>query len=185
MVVAAAGNSPQDSRVLWPAAYPGVIAAAGVDQQGNHAAVSVTGPEVVLAAPAVDIVSTGLNGGYRSGTGTSDATAIIAGAAALVRAKYPDLTAEQVVHRLTATATDKGPPGRDNEYGYGVLNIVKALTADLPPPATTAPPTRPAPPPEAAPAPDPALPPAGLLAAGGAALGLLTGAIIWRRRRAR
>jgi subtilisin family serine protease len=43
-----------------------------------------------------------------------------------VRAKYPDLSAAEVVHRLTATADDKGPPGRDDEYGYGVLNIVKA-----------------------------------------------------------
>jgi hypothetical protein len=38
-----------------------------------------------------------------------------------------------VIHRLTATATDKGPRGRDNEYGYGVINIVAALTADVPP----------------------------------------------------
>ena len=52
---------------------------------------------------------------------------------ALVRAKYPDLPADEVVHRLTATATDKGAPGRDNEYGYGVLNLVAALTADVPP----------------------------------------------------
>jgi hypothetical protein len=51
----------------------------------------------------------------------------------LVRAKYPNLSAAEVIHRLTATATDKGPPGRDNEYGYGVINIVAALTADVPP----------------------------------------------------
>ncbi len=67
------------------------------------------------------------------GTGTSGATAIIAGAAALVRAKYPDLSATEVIHRLTATADDKGPPGRDDEYGYGVVNLVRALTANVPP----------------------------------------------------
>jgi hypothetical protein len=50
-----------------------------------------------------------------------------------VRSKYPDLSAEEVVHRLTATATDKGAPGLDDEYGYGVLNLVGALTADVPP----------------------------------------------------
>ena len=71
--------------------------------------------------------------GYSRGTGTSDATAIIAGAAALVRSEFPDLSAEEVVHRLTATADDKGPPGRDPEYGYGIVNLVKALTADVPP----------------------------------------------------
>jgi subtilisin family serine protease len=121
-----------------------------VDQNGAHASVSVAGPQVVLAAPAVDIVSTGLQHSYRKANGTSDATAIIAGAAALVRAKFPDLSAAEVVHRLTATADDKGPPGRDDEYGYGVLNIVKALTADVPPlapgsPSTVAAPTTPPP----------------------------------------
>jgi subtilisin family serine protease len=72
-------------------------------------------------------------GKYAPGTGTSDATAIVSGAVALVRSKYPDLSAEEVVHRLTATATDKGAPGLDEEYGYGVLNLVGALTADVPP----------------------------------------------------
>jgi subtilisin family serine protease len=132
VVVAAAGNRPTDTKVVYPAAYPGVIAAAGVDKQGNHADVSVTGPQVTLAAPAVDIVSPRLNGKYSQNVGTSDATAIIAGAAALVRARYPNLSAAEVVHRLTATATDKGPPGRDDEYGYGIVNPVAALTADVP-----------------------------------------------------
>jgi uncharacterized membrane protein YdbT with pleckstrin-like domain len=63
----------------------------------------------------------------------------------LVRAKYPNLSATEVVHRLTATATDKGAPGRDSDYGFGELNLVAALTADVPPAtaqpsaATTAP----------------------------------------------
>ena len=57
----------------------------------------------------------------------------MAGAAALIRSKYPDLPAPEVAHRLTATAVDKGPPGRDDEYGYGVIDLVAALTADVPP----------------------------------------------------
>ncbi len=81
----------------------------------------------------MDIYSTSINGKYRKGTGTSDATAIVAGAAALVRSKYPHLPAAEVVHRLTATAVDKGPPGRDDQYGYGVIDLVAALTADVPP----------------------------------------------------
>lgn len=137
MVVAAAGNRPDDKKVIYPAAYPGVLAVGGVDRNGRHAEISVTGPEVVLAAPAVDIMTTGTraNGGngYHLGRGTSDATAIVAGAVALVRAKYPHLKAPEVIHRLTATATDKGAPGRDDQYGYGIVNIVKALTADVPP----------------------------------------------------
>jgi type VII secretion-associated serine protease mycosin len=143
VVVAGVGNRPDANRVKYPAAYPGVLAAGGVDRNGKHADIAVTGPEVVLAAPAVAITSTGRNGGYVEGTGTSDATAIIAGAAALVRAKYPSLSAVEVVHRLIATADDKGPPGRDEQYGFGVLNLVRALTADVPPlsPTPNAPPT--------------------------------------------
>jgi hypothetical protein len=53
--------------------------------------------------------------------------------AALVRAKYPQLSAPEVIHRLTATAIDKGPPGRDDQYGYGIVDPVAALTADVPP----------------------------------------------------
>jgi type VII secretion-associated serine protease mycosin len=133
VVVAGVGNKPESAGVGYPAAYDGVIAAAGVDRNGQHAEISVVGFPVVLAAPAVNIISTGPSNTYRQGTGTSDATAIIAGAAALVRSEYPRLSAKEVYHRLTATADDKGPPGRDIEYGYGVVNLVKALTADVPP----------------------------------------------------
>ena len=72
-------------------------------------------------------------GGYTEGVGTSDATAIVSGAAALIRSRYPKMPVVELVPRLTATATDKGPPGRDDQYGYGVLNLVAALTADVPP----------------------------------------------------
>jgi len=53
VVVAGAGNLPGQG-VDYPAAYPGVVAVAGVDQHGNHAEVSLTGPQVVLSAPAVN-----------------------------------------------------------------------------------------------------------------------------------
>ncbi|MFI7425702.1 type VII secretion-associated serine protease mycosin [Micromonospora sp. NPDC049836] len=133
VVVAGAGNTSNSSLVGYPASEPDVIAVGGIDRNGNHAAISVTGPQIDVVAPAVDVYSTSINGGYRVGTGTSDATAIVAGAAALIRSKYPDLPAEEVAHRLTATAIDKGPPGRDDEYGYGVIDLVAALTADVPP----------------------------------------------------
>jgi type VII secretion-associated serine protease mycosin len=133
VIVASVGNRPEATAVQFPAAYPGVVAVAGVDQNGNHADVSVTGPEVVLSAPAVDIVTPGRDLLYGSGAGTSAAAAIVAGVAALVRAKYPNLSAAEVVHRMTATAIDKGPPGRDDQYGYGIVNPVAALTADVPP----------------------------------------------------
>ncbi|MFG3709900.1 type VII secretion-associated serine protease mycosin [Micromonospora sp. NPDC047730] len=133
VIVAGSGNIPFDRTVAYPARESGVLAVGGIDQAGRHAAISATGPEIDVVAPAVDIYSTSIDGKYRKGTGTSGATAIVAGAAALIRSKYPYLPASEVVHRLTATAVDKGPPGRDDEYGYGVIDLVAALTADVPP----------------------------------------------------
>ncbi|MFC7548259.1 type VII secretion-associated serine protease mycosin [Plantactinospora sp. GCM10030261] len=133
VVVAAAGNRPNSTSVGFPASYEGVVAVGASDRNGNRASISVTGPQLALVAPGVDIYSTSRDGRYRRGTGTSDATAIVAGAAALVRSRFPDLSAAEVVHRLTATATDRGLPGRDPEYGYGELNLLAALTADVPP----------------------------------------------------
>jgi type VII secretion-associated serine protease mycosin len=180
VVVAAVGNLPNDTTVAFPARLPGVLAVGGVDKNGNHASISATGPEVALSAPAVDILSTDAYRKYRTGTGTSDATAIVAGAAALVRAKYPNLRAPEVIHRLTATATDKGPPGRDPQYGYGIVNLVAALTANVPP-ATTAPPAAAGSnPPQAATTKNVSA--AGLLIAVGAAIALTVVVVLIRRR---
>ncbi|WBB57412.1 type VII secretion-associated serine protease mycosin [Verrucosispora sp. WMMD573] len=133
VIVAAAGNQPRNSDVPYPAASDDVIAVGGIDRRGSIAEISTIGSSVDIAAPAVDIFSTSIRSRYRKGTGTSGAAAIVAGAAALVRAKYPYLPADEVAHRLTATAIDKGPPGRDDQYGYGVIDLVAALTADVPP----------------------------------------------------
>ena len=198
VVVAGAGNEPLSTSVAYPAAYPGVVAAAGTDEHGNHAAVSVTGPQIVLAAPATDIVQPYPNHKYSVGTGTSLSTAIIAGAAALIRSQFPTLSATEVVHRLTATATDKGAPGRDDEYGYGLINIVAALTANVPPattsaspsaPTTTTPPaavtTTPAgsPPSAVAAAQSSSRAPIGVIAAVAAVLAVLAVWLVSRRRR--
>jgi hypothetical protein len=80
VVVAAVGNRSQGSTsVGYPAAFPGVVAVGGVDQKGNHADDAVTGREVVLTAPSVDIASTALAHKYATGAGTSASTAIVAG----------------------------------------------------------------------------------------------------------
>jgi type VII secretion-associated serine protease mycosin len=133
LVVAASGNVGQDVAAAYPAAMPGVLAVGASDRSGRHSAGSVPTKEIQLCAPGVDIEGAKPPNRYSIGDGTSDSTAIVSGAAALVRAKFPQLSAPEVIHRLTATATDIGKPGRDDECGYGLLNIVKALTADVPP----------------------------------------------------
>jgi type VII secretion-associated serine protease mycosin len=144
VVVAAVGNAPLTS-VQYPAGYPGVVAVAGVDEKGNHGTFSVTGSGVTLAAPGANVVTAVLDHGYGVASGTSDSAAIVAGVVALVRAQFPKLSAVEVIHRLTATAIDKGPRGRDSMYGYGIVNLVGALTANVPPlssspPAPSSPP---------------------------------------------
>lgn len=133
VVVAASGNRSLQTRVEYPAAIPGVLAVGAVDKNGKPASFSTTGPEVKICAPGTAIAAAEPPNKYVAIDGTSPATAIVSGAVALVRAKFPQLSAQEVIHRLTATATDIGKPGRDDECGYGILNIVKALTADVPP----------------------------------------------------
>ncbi len=92
----------------------------------------MTGDTLSLTAPGVKLLGEfGTNG--QSGTGTSGSAAIVSGVAALVWSRYPELSAVEVVHRMTATAVDKGAPGRDPEYGFGIVDPVAALTADVPP----------------------------------------------------
>ncbi|MEU1888167.1 type VII secretion-associated serine protease mycosin [Micromonospora rifamycinica] len=189
IVVAAAGNRPEDPGVGYPALEEQVVAVGGINRKGTHADISVKGPEIDITAPAVEIYSTSIGNRYSKGTGTSGATAIVAGAAALVRSKYPYLPAAEVVHRLTATAVDKGPPGRDDEYGYGVIDLVAALTADVPPlgfeSATAAPPSGGATSASAQPAGGDG--DRGAAARGWATLGVIVAAgcgfLVWRRRR--
>jgi membrane-anchored mycosin MYCP len=54
------------------------------------------------------------------------------GVAALIRSKWPEMTAKQVINRIVATAKDAGAPGKDPLYGFGVLNAEAALKDDVP-----------------------------------------------------
>jgi subtilisin family serine protease len=139
--VASAGNSPPDYTIGFPAAIDGVVAVGASDRNGARANFSLPDKHLDILAPGTEILSTSTDHGYLQSSGTSNSTAIVAGAAALVRSRFPDLSAREVVHRLTATAVDKGAPGRDDEYGYGVLDLVAALTAEVPPPSVDTPST--------------------------------------------
>jgi type VII secretion-associated serine protease mycosin len=137
VVVAGAGNLDVTGRAVGsPASIPGVIAVSGVDREARAWAGSSQGPEVALAAPAVRVPAPSPRGvsstGFSISDGTSNAAAIVSGAAALVRARYPDMDAANVINRLIATARDQGPPGRDTAFGFGTVRPYEALTADLP-----------------------------------------------------
>lgn len=58
------------------------------------------------------------------------ASALTSAAVALVRSKYPDMPAREVVHRIIASALDVAPAGRDNQTGYGLIRPNRALNGD-------------------------------------------------------
>ncbi|MFJ5926274.1 S8 family serine peptidase [Kitasatospora sp. NPDC092948] len=134
LIVAATGND--GSSVGYPAADPGVLAVGAVSQDLKIWAKSNFGPQVLLSAPGVRIVSAGgcSGGQYCMGDGTSFAAPYVAATAALVRAKFPKLTAGQVAQRLVKSASQPAGASKlpDAHYGYGVVRPYEALTMDIP-----------------------------------------------------
>lgn len=109
VVVAAAGNSGS-SVPEYPAAeeVPGVLAVAATTRDDTLAAFSNYGPWVTLAAPGERILSSVPGGLYSTWSGTSMATPLVAGTAALVRAWDADLSAADVASRIVSHATFVG-----------------------------------------------------------------------------
>jgi type VII secretion-associated serine protease mycosin len=132
VVVAAAGNeggSEQPGEKTYPAAYPGVIGVAGVDQQDQHVDSSTSGDYVDVAAPGVRIAGPSPAGGgflFSQNGGTSFATAYVSGVAALIRAYYPNITPDQVAQRIEQTA-EHPTQGWNPEVGYGVVDPARAV----------------------------------------------------------
>ncbi|MFI9322358.1 type VII secretion-associated serine protease mycosin [Kitasatospora aureofaciens] len=131
VLVAATGNTGTEKDVNYPAAFPGVVAVGAVDSKGAVWGKSTSGPETTLVAPGVDIyhATAKSSSGYGEGDGTSDATAYVSATAALIRSKYPNLSAGQVINRMIKSAT---PPANgtvvpNNHYGYGTVSPAKAL----------------------------------------------------------
>ncbi|WP_268207607.1 S8 family serine peptidase [Streptomyces shenzhenensis] len=86
-----------------------------------------------MAAPAVDIFSTRNSGGYLTKDGTSYSAPYVSAAAALLRAAHPSESAGQIISRLIGTADRPGGgSGRDDRFGYGIVDPLKALGAPVP-----------------------------------------------------
>lgn len=192
VVVAAAGNVGSGScaatgaaQVPLPALYDELLTVGAVGLDDAPAEFTVTGPWVDVAAPGTGLRSLAVGGGTTSTAvrGTSFAAPWAAGLAALIRERYPTLTAPQVVDRILATAR-RPAGGRDDAIGRGVIDPVAALTAvPLVLDPAAAPPRAPAPMP--VPAAVATLPPGGAgidLTATGALLA--AGAlVVWLQRR--
>ncbi|MCX5894345.1 MAG: S8 family peptidase [Proteobacteria bacterium] len=153
-VIAAAGNHNynENTQVGYPAAYDSVIAVGAVDYNKQRATYSNYGPELDIVAPGGDTSQDANGDGYMDGIvqetfrqylgfryfavdwnyyffqGTSMAAPHVAGVAALIKSKHPDWTPEQIRSALLNTAEDLGDPGRDDQYGYGLVDAFAAVT---------------------------------------------------------
>jgi membrane-anchored mycosin MYCP len=162
VVVAAAGNSgpgqcpaqPVEANwdtatvVVSPAWYDEYVLTVGsIDAHGEASSFTLAGPWVDVAAPGEGVVSLSSSGaglanalGGKQGpvplSGTSYAAPVVSGLAALIRSRFPQLTARQVMQRITATAHHP-PGGRDTRVGAGPVDLLAAVSTDNP--SSTAP----------------------------------------------
>ncbi len=113
----------------YSALEPQTIVVAGVDRNNvistfsNRCGVAAAW---CMVAPDENIFTTTTGGGYATVSGTSFAAPQVAGALAILKQEFPNLTAAQIVSRLLTTATDLGAAGVDAIYGHGLLNLAAA-----------------------------------------------------------
>jgi subtilisin family serine protease len=127
LLVCASGNNGMRG-VFFPAAYDQCIAVGAFDSTGVLAQFSNYGPEQELTAPGVGILSTTPGNRYYYMDGTSMASPEVAGLAALLFSYRPGLSNRQVRAILAASAIDQGEAGRDEYYGFGLVNAFRALS---------------------------------------------------------
>lgn len=133
LLVAAAGND-YDGTLNYPAAHPDVVSVAATDSKDAHADFSNCNNDVEVAAPGVGIWSTTPGNSYAPLNGTSMATPHASGVAAMTWWKNSTWSASQVRNQLVATTDDLGAGGRDDCFGYGRVNLARALGGAAPPP---------------------------------------------------
>lgn len=126
VLVAASGNDASD-QPSYPAAYDEVLSVAAVDHRKERADFSNFGEHVDVSAPGVDIPSTYIYSDYASLSGTSMACPHVAALAALVRSVHPDMNNRDVMDVIRQSAVDLGPPGHDQLYGYGMIDVSQTL----------------------------------------------------------
>lgn len=128
VLVAASGNDNTE-RPGFPAAYPEVFAVAATNNKKEKASFSNYGDYIDVAAPGDSIASTYPGSQYAALSGTSMASPHVAALAGLIRSVNPDLTNKEVMEIMRVSARDLGTSGKDIYFGYGEIDVDKALHA--------------------------------------------------------
>ena len=130
IIVASAGNDGNGVPVLFPAAYPSVIAVGASNSSDTLTSFSNTGPEIAVIAPGENVYAAQPNSTYTATfTGTSASAPNVTGIVSLMLALQPRLTPSRVRSILVQSADDVGAPGFDNLTGFGRVNAFKAVRA--------------------------------------------------------
>lgn len=141
VVIAAAGDTslagPGPSE---PASCAGVLAVAAVQPNRSPWPGNAHQPYITVVNPGADLITSGRDGQLVTGvSGTRAASALAAGAVALIRSHYPALRWYQVIQRLTGTALRTGGAIPNDSFGYGILRLSEAVNATAFPVAASAP----------------------------------------------
>lgn len=126
IVVGIAGNDGA-SQVRYPARYAQVVAVSAIDEKNRLAPFSDYGREVELTAPGDKITALFPGGIAGTSSGTSFAAPHVSGVLALILSAYPQITGAQAVAILETNAVDLGAVGRDNYFGYGLINAAAVM----------------------------------------------------------
>ena len=128
-IVAAAGNGGPTAPPAYPAAQDGVIAATAVDAATGPYDYANRGSYIAFAAPGVDIWLAAPGGGGKIESGTSFASPFVTAALAQAMAAQPGRASDEAVQKLVGSVHDLGPPGRDDTFGWGLVQLPNACGA--------------------------------------------------------
>jgi len=126
IVIAGAGNKGINS-YNYPASYDNVISVGSIDENKNISYFSNYNDKVDIVVPGENIYTTNINNSYKNKGGTSFSTAIVSGVVAILKSVESSLTSQEIYNILTTTAEDRGELGKDDYYGYGVVNTLNAI----------------------------------------------------------
>jgi hypothetical protein len=131
VVVAAAGDTNLiGTRPSEPASCAGVLAVSALQPNRSLWPQDARQPYLTVANPGADLITSGRDGQLVTDvSGTEPASALAAGAVALIRSRYPTMPWYQVIQRVTGTALAAGGHVPNDSFGYGLFRLSEAVNA--------------------------------------------------------